>query len=227
MISHPLLSNDEYCYISSQKSKHASNFNKSQMRKRIKEKVEKTYKTFEAIYISKELDQNFKNDLFSDEKIKRLAEVFTIYDKSNPIANEQSIARALVEAGFNYYKQRYEPINFIENEIEKIEGLLRVLEFQAQEEDRESKGMEMYRLRSKNKKPPTIIPEKDFWIAECIHCYAVSQHHNETKKEAIKNIRHEKGCSFLTDLKAGRKNKEITKEQYLRIFPPRDLKNTN
>jgi len=223
MISHPLLSNDEYYYISSQKSKLPPNFNKSQMRKRIKDKVEKTYKTLEAIYISNELDQNFKDDLFSHEKIKRFAEVFTIYDKSNPISNEQSIARALVEAGFNYYKQRYEPIIFIENEIEKIEGLLRVLEFQAQEEERESKGMEMYRLRSKNKKPPIIFAEKDFWVAYCIHCYAISQHHNETKKDAIKNIRHEKGCSFMIDLKAGRKNKEITKEQYLRIFPPRDL----
>jgi len=220
---HPLLSNDEYYYISSQTSKLPPNFNKSQMRKRIKEKVEKTYKTLEAIYISNELDQNYKDDLFSHEKMKRFAEVFTIYDKSNPISNEQSIARALVEAGFNYYKQRYEPINFIENEIEKIEGLLRVLEFQAQEEERESEGMKMYRLRSKNKKPPIIFAEKDFWIAYCIHCYAISLPHNKTKKEAIKNIRHEKGCLFLTDLKAGRKNKEITKEQYLRIFPPRDV----
>jgi len=227
MISHPLLSNDEYYYISSQTSQLPSNFNKSQMRKRIKDKVEKTYKTLEAIYISKELDQNFKDDLFSHEKIKTLAEVFTIYDKSNPVTNEQSIARALVEAGFNYYNQRYDPIPFIANEIEKIEGLLRVLESQAQEEERESKGMEMYRLRSKNKKPPTIIAEKDFWIAECIHCYAVSQGHSETKKEAIKNIRHEKGCSFLTDIKKGRKNKELTKEQYIRIFPPRDLEKKN
>jgi len=72
---------------------------------------------------------------------------------------------------------------------------------------------------------PIIIAEKDFWVAYCIHCYATSQHHNETKKESIKNIRHEKGCSFLPDIKT--RNKEITKEQYLRIFPPRDLKKKN
>jgi len=194
------------------------------MRKRIKEKVEKTFKTFESIYISKELDQKYKDDLFSAEKMKRFVEVFTNYDKTNPISNEQAIASALVEVGFRYHQRRYEPIPFITDEIQKIEGLLRVLEFQSRMEEQETEGMKLYRLRDRSRKPPIVIAEKDFWLAECVHCYSMSLPHNNTEKEAIKNIRHEKGCSFLTDIKSGRKNKELTKEQYIRTFPPRDLK---
>ena len=221
---HPLLSNDEYFYIISQKSKLHPNFNKSQMRKRIKDKVEKTFKTFESIYISNELDQKYKDDLFSAEKMKRFVEVFTNYDKTNPVSNEQAIASALVQVGFRYHQRRYEPIPFITDEIQKIEGLLRVLEFQSRMEEQETEGMKLYRLRGKASKPPIVIAEKDFWLASCVHCYSVSSPHNKTEKEALKNIRHEKGCSFLTDIKSGRKNKEFTKEQYIRIYPPRDLK---
>ena len=222
---HPLLSNDEYYYISSQTSKLPKKFNKSQMRLRIKEKVEKTFKTFESIYYSRVLEQKYKDELFSPDQIKWLAEVFTNYDKSNPITNEQSIARVLVEVGFNYYKQRYQPINFIANEIQKIEGLLRVLESQAKEEELESKGMKMYRARSKNKKPPILLAEKDFWQAECMYCFNQSLHHAQTENESIKNVKHDKDCLYLQDVKKfGWKYKKETTFQYVRTFPPRDLK---
>ncbi|MCH6574048.1 MAG: hypothetical protein IH795_02410, partial [Bacteroidetes bacterium] len=73
--------------------------------------------------------------------------------------------------------------------------------------------------------PPNIVPEKDFWVAECIYCFNFSYGNNKTEAEAIKNLQHTKGCMFLIDIKRhGGRHRDLEVWRYIRTIPPREDK---
>jgi len=153
------------------------------------------------------------------------------YDPENMLAeeaNKQKIAREMIQLGFYYFQGRYKETNYLKKQIDEINNLLSELDYLAVVQEEETESMEMYRARSKMKKPPQLVPTKDFWIAECIYCFNYSSGTNKTEDKAIKNIKHSKGCMFLKDVKRySGKYIDMETWRYIRTIPPRDSKKKN
>src|SRR2546427_7090362 len=122
MESHPLLSNNQFLYITSQKDKLTKEFNKSQDLSRLETKVKKCFEAFELIWNSDELSQKYKDKLFSDAQIGKFIGILTSYNHTNPVSsevNKQRIAREMIHYGFAYFQRRYKTTQFLSNEIGK------------------------------------------------------------------------------------------------------------
>jgi len=110
----------------------------------------------------------------------------------------------------------------IKKQIEDINSLLSELDFLADAESYESDAMEMYRARKNVIKPPQIVPQKDFWSAECIFCFSYGTG-GKSEKDAIGRIRHSKHCMYPKDVKKFHgKHKDMEVWRYIRSIPPRD-----
>ena len=225
MVSRHMLSKEQYQCITSQEVLVS---NKSEQLKRISEKVDQAFKTFDIILISNGATQEYKDKLFDHEKIRYFLDGLIRYDSKNPLGyeiNKQKIAKDVIKLGVDYFLDRYKQTHHLKKQIDEFQSLLQDIDFLAELQQEDTEGMKLYRLRSKHTKPPVIFAEKDFWIAACIHCYSRSLHHSQSERDAIKNIKHEKGCSYLQDVKKhGGKYKKDTTYQYIRIYPPKDLK---
>lgn len=221
MESHHLLSSGQYSYITSQIDEIP---NKSENLKRVSKKIEQAFKTFDLIIGSDKLDQEYKNKVFPDEKIIYFIDYLLRYNPQNPSAleeNKQAIAKDMIKIGFTYFQERYKATTYLKKQIDDIQSLLDELNFLSQTQQAESEGMELYRLRKRSILPPITSPEKDDWLAECIHCYRKSLGVNRTESEAVKNIRHEKKCAYTREVNRhdGRHKKSVTL-QFIRTFPP-------
>jgi len=222
MKSRHLLSNDQYSYITSQ----GKVTNPSEQRKRIAEKIEQAFNTFDIILTEESVPQKFIDELFPSGRINKFLPYLIRYNQENLLQdekNKQDIARQVINSGFSYFEDRYKETFLIKKQIEDMDGLLRSLDYISSVQQSDNEAMELYRTRARSKKPPNIVPEKDFWIAECIYCFNFSYGTNKTEKEAIKNLRHQKGCAFLKDVKKfdGR-HKDLEIWRYIRTIPPRD-----
>jgi len=224
MESHHLLSPEQYLYITSQ----TDISNPSEQKKRISKKIDQAFKTFDIILTSKSTPPNFINKVFESEKIYQFLDGLMRYDKEDSFAdddNKQTIAREMIRNGFAYFQSKYEKASYLGGEIEKFNTLLIQIDSISQTEKYRSESMEMYKARSRAITPPQIVPDKDYWNAECIYCFAYSLGINKTEKEAIKNITHRKGCMFLKDIKkVSSKNKDMEIWRYIRTIHPRDSK---
>ena len=222
MESQHLLSSEQYSYISSQ----TEISNPSEQRKRISKKIDQAFKTFEIIITSKDPPPNFVNEIFESNKIRQFLDLLTRYEVEDSFSeddNKQAIAREMISNGFAYFQRKYEKTNYIKNEIERINTLLIELDSFSQAEKYRSESMEMYKARSRAITPPQIVPSKDYWNAECIYCFRFSLGINKTEKEAIKNLKHSKGCMYLKDIKkVSSQNKDMENWRYIRTIPPRD-----
>jgi len=224
MISRHLLSNDQHRYLTSQKEV----INPSEQRRRISNTIQQAFNTFDIILTSDFAPRTFVEELFNHERMKYFLDMLTRYDPDVMIAeeaNKQRIAREMIRLGFAYFQSRYKQTNYLRKQIEEVNNLLSELDFLSKVQQDENEAMEMYRARRKMRTPPQIVPAKDFWIAECIYCFNCSFGNNKTEQEAIKKLRHSKGCMFLKDIKrfSGR-HKDMEIWRYIRTFPPRDLK---
>jgi len=222
MKSHHLLSNEQYSLLTSQKEVS----NPSEQRRRITNTIEQAFKTFDVILTSDFVPSKFVEELFNHERVKYFLDNLVRYETENMLAeeaNKQKIASDMIRLGCYYFQARYKETSFLTKQIDQIKELLLGLDYLAQSQQDENDAMELYRARSRLKKPPQIIPQKDFWTAECMYCFNYSSGSNKTEEKAIKNIHHSKGCMFLKDVKKfdGRHKQDVT-WQYIRTIHPRD-----
>ena len=219
MVSHHMLSKEEFSYISSQKPQ---NSNSSQHRKRIAEKVEKIFKTLRIIQDSKNLTQEYKDELFNPTEISHFINSLTEHNPDNTNAqeiNKQEIIVDLIQKVWSYYSSRYSGHKVIIKEIDKFKELAQDLKEVAENEKREDEASIMYKTR-KMPYPPVLFPERDNWTALCMQCYSYSTIGNNDS-ESIKHIRHAKNCSFHKEWKRfARKDRERVIQQFFKIIPP-------
>ncbi len=221
MVSHHMLSKEEFSYISSQKSQ---NSNSSQHRKRIAEKVEKIFKTLRIIQDSKNLTQEYKDELFNPTEISHFINSLTEHNPDNTNAqeiNKQEIILDLIQKVFAYYQSRYKNQPILIKEIMKFSQLASDIKETAENEKREDEASIMYRTRGKMPNPPILMPEQDNWTALCIFCLQYSA--IGTKHEAIKHIRHTKNCTWHKEWKRFAKTDKVRViEQYIKLIPPKN-----
>ena len=221
MVSHHMLSKEEFSYISSQKSQ---NSNSSQHRKRIAEKVEKIFKTLRIIQDSKNLTQEYKDELFNPTEISHFINSLTEHNPDNTNAqeiNKQEIILDLIQKIFAYYQSRYKNQPILIKEIMKFSQLASDIKETAENERSEDEASIMYRTRGKMPNPPLLMPEQDNWTALCIFCLQYSA--IGTKHEAIKHIRHTKNCTWHKEWKRFAKTDKVRViEQYIKLIPPKN-----
>ncbi len=222
MKSRHLLSNDQYKHITSQNSEIP---NPSEQRSRISEKVEQALNTFDIILTSQYVSQEFKDELFEDARIRNLLSNFARYDNQNlpsEESNKQSICKTMVSLGLDYFKSRYKKMKMVEKNIEQATSVLSLMSFLSQEQVYDEEVMKMYKARSRSVRPQLLVAEKDFWMAECKHCYNYSSN-AKTEKEAIRNLKHTKHCLYTIDMKKhGGTQRDSIIQQYIVRYPPRD-----
>lgn len=221
MVSHHMLSKEEFSYISSQKPQ---NSNSSQHRKRIAEKVEKIFKTLRIIQDSKNLTQEYKDELFNPTEISHFINSLTEHNPDNTNAqeiNKQEIILDLIQKIFAYYQSRYKNQPILIKEIMKFSQLASDIKETAENERSEDEASIMYRTRGKMPNPPLLMPEQDNWTALCIFCLQYSA--IGTKHEAIKHIRHTKNCTWHKEWKRFAKTDKVRViEQYIKLIPPKN-----
>jgi len=211
----------QYQYLTSQKSIT----NPSEQRKRVSVTVEQAFNTFDIILTSQYVSQEFKDELFDETKVRNLLSNFARYDNQNlqsEEANKQTICKLMVTMGLDYFKSRYKKMQMVEKNIEQATSLLNVINFLSQEEVYDDEVLKMYKARSRSVRPQLLVAEKDFWMAECKHCYNYSSN-SKTEKEAIRNLKHTKHCLYTIDMKKfGGTQRDSIIQRYIIKYPPRD-----
>jgi len=197
VISQHLLSNNQYFYITSQEKKLSSDYNKSQELKRIEEKFQAAFKTFELISHSKSLSQAYKDKLFHSERISNFIGSLIFFEDENTRSeeiNKQAIARQTLQHCFAYFQMRYKHSQFLSNKIKEIEGILLELDYLTKDQSEDDEALEFYRMRSRMKLPPRIGGSKNSWYSVCIICWSYGAGNN--KSQSMKEIRHHKHCLY-------------------------------
>jgi len=222
MKSRHLLSNDQYEYITSQNSKIP---NPSEQRSRISKKVEQALNTFDIILTSQYVSQEYKDELFEETRIRNFLSNFARYDNQNLLSeesNKQTICKTMVSMGLDYFKSRYKKMKMVEKNIEQATSVLSLMSLLSQEQVYDEEVMKMYKARSRSVRPQLLVAEKDFWMAECKHCYNYSAN-AKTEKEAIRNLKHTKHCLYTIDMKKhGGTQRDSIIQQYIVRYEPRD-----
>ncbi len=220
MKSHHLLSNDQHLYLTSQTDVP----NPSEQRGRIEEKVNQAFATFDIILFSDIITQDYKDKLFSVEKLTTFLDDFTRYDNQNleqQEANKQEICKMMVKKGLSYFQDRYKGMELIKDNLKQANSLLSAIAFLTSSDIAEKGDMEFYRARKRSSVPQLVVAEKDFWIAECKYCFNISIPHSNTKYGAIKNLKHTKACRFTKAIKKrGAKDNNDIIQRYIITYPP-------
>jgi len=220
MKSHNLLSGEQYEYLTSQKSIT----NPSEQKKRISVTTEQAFKSFDIILTSQRVSQEFKDKLFSVEKLTSFLANFTRYNNLNSIqeeANNQEICKMIVKKGLLYFQDRYKGTELIKDNIKQANSLLNAITFLTSSEISEKGDMEFYRARKRSTVPQLVVSEKDYWKAECKYCFNISIPNSNTKDESIRNLKHTKSCRYTKAIKERDTNdiKDII-QRYIIIYPP-------
>ena len=220
MKSQHLLSNDQHQYLTSQTDVP----NPSEQRGRIEEKVNQAFATFDIIWYSDIITQDYKDKLFSVEKLMNFLDDFTRYDNQNnkiEEQNKQEICKMMVEKGLSYFQDRYKGMELIKDNLKQANSLLNAITFLTSSEITEKGDMEFYRARKRSIEPQLVIAEKDYWVAECKYCFNTSIPHSNTKHGAIKNLKHTKACRFTKAIKKrGARDNEDIIQRYIISYPP-------
>lgn len=217
-----MLSNDQREYLTSQNPKIP---NLSEQRRRIGEKVAQSFSAFDQILTSPYISQEYKDQLFAEPIVKYFLINFSRYDNENTQseeANKQEICKTMVTIGLDYFKSRYKKIKIIDKNIEQATSLLNMINILSRETIYDEEVMKMYKARSRSVRPQLLVAEKDFWMAECKHCYNYSSN-AKTEKEAIRNLKHTKHCLYTIDMKKfGGTQKDAIIQRYIIRYEPRD-----
>lgn len=191
-----MLSNTQYLYVTSQLDK-VPKINKSDERDRMAVKVTQALATFNVILDSKELTQEYKNQLFNSKNLSDFIGRLLVHTAGSNLAEEdvkQAIARVLTQAVIRYYTSRFKETRFFKKKIEELQDLLNDLEEMAASRAAEAEVKQLYRTRKGLRMPPKIKRVVGLWNARCDVCwnYAAA----ETKKAAMQAIRHEPKCTY-------------------------------
>ncbi len=186
---------------------------KSQMKIEIRKKAWKSWETLNLILHSDTLSQQEKDSIFDVARVEKLLQGLVSSDQTGTLAsqtNKQSIAREMIAQGLSYFQTRYGKEEYVKEELDRLQKLLSHLDYQWRIKEEEDKSLEFYRLRKQMKNPPMII-NRDKDTALCIHCYSYAT--GEVMSSAIKNIRHDKNCTYH------KSNTDMRDEQFIKKYP--------
>jgi len=123
MKSHHLLSLEQYLYLTSQEKVN----NPSEQRRRIEEKVQQSFKTFEIILRSKKIDQKYIDKVFPEHNTTWFLRNLTYYKSQNTPEVEENkfhTAENMIKLGLFYYRIRFRKYHFIQKRLDEFEELL-------------------------------------------------------------------------------------------------------
>lgn len=222
MVSQYPLSKAQEEYLTSQNYTYT---NPSHQRGLISKKIDTAFKLFDMTLSSQHLKQEFKDKWFDVSKVEKFLDQFIRYDKQNSASeeiNKQAICKIMMTKGLQYFKDRYGEIELIKENIKQATRLIHALEALSNQEIYDSESMEMYRARKRTTRPQIPITSKHFWYVECKYCFNTTTPTVKTEKEAMKNLRHAKGCLYTKDIKKGDVEKDIAIKRYIVTYPPKD-----
>jgi len=188
MISHHLLSPQQYIFITSQEKVLPENWNKSENLKRISDMAGKILETLEILFASRNLTQKYLNELFPAWKLEEVIANFVRFNPDTPLEDENNkleLARHLVHIGIAYYEQRFQDSKLYANKIKETKDLLEDLNKIANTQIEKSK---IYRI------PPEMTRSKLLTYALCISCHAYAS--GLDKKQTVPKIRHKQECPY-------------------------------
>ena len=220
MKSQDLLSNAQRLYFTSQVCEIT---NLSEQKKRIAKNIDKIFKTMQIILDSKNIEQEFKDSLFTPQKVAVFINRLTQYDPESTAtqeSNKQAIIIDLMKQSLSYFQSRYKEIKFIKKEIDHFQQVVDdIVEYTEKILD-ETKAQELYKTR-KSLKPPLLYPTRDTWTAMCDECHAYTTL-GKNEDDAMKRVRHSKNCSIHKEKKQlGKNETERIKIQYYKITRPK------
>jgi len=219
MKSHDLLSNAQRTYLTSQDNEIT---NLSEQKSRITEKVDQIFNTMKIILESKKIEQEFKDSLFTPQKVAIFIDRLTKYDPESTAtqeSNKQAIIIDLMKQSLSYFQSRYKEIKFIKKDIDHFQQVAEdIVEYTEKIID-ETEAQKMYKTR-KSLIPPLLYPTRDTWTALCIPCLSYTTL-GKDKDDSIKRIRHTKNCSYHKEIKERKKQKEQIFTQFFKIIPPK------
>ena len=122
MKSHHLLSPQGYLYLTSQDKVS----NPSEQRRRITEKVQQSFKTFDIILHSNKIDQEYTDKVFPEHTITWFLKNLTYFNSKNTAELEENklhIAEQMIKWGLFYYRIRFRRFRFFNKKFEEFENL--------------------------------------------------------------------------------------------------------
>jgi len=179
------------------------------------ERTKGHFETFKYLAENKQLDQEYKNKLFSSSMIDSFLNSFQFYDRNNTEDEEQNklnIAIDGIERGLHYLENRYEEAGIARLQTEQFREFLRMLQQITQRKADEKKGIEFYKTRHSMTLPPIIHRPETRYFVMCRICWAHEE--DEDAKKATSRIRHAKRCIYdKNDL-----------ERCIEVIPPKNLR---
>lgn len=220
-MTHHMLSDKQYEFLTSQNSEIKG---ESEQKSRIVEKSDEMMNTLRIILNSKNIDQQFKDEVFPKHRITSLIDNLIRYDDENTALdeqNKQAIVLDLMGQCLRYFQDRYKEV-FIRKEIKTFEQFAEdITTFTGKQID-ESRAQELFKTRQ-SLTPPLLYPTKDYWTAMCDECHRYSDL-GKNEEDAINRVNHTKGCTIRKERKRMGKDdvtfKERIKIQYYKITPP-------
>lgn len=196
MESQHLLSAQAYLFLTSQYDKLPEKFNKSEYVARIGREIARSFNTFNIVLDSKELTEKQMDDFFPHERVEGLLSRLTNFSWHDNIVSDQnglSIAESMLGHGFKYFQMRFNETKILSKYINETKLLIEDLKNIALEQKKEEEKSQVYKYRKFLGHPPKV-GDVPYWTALCMICWATS--HGNDEKEAIKRVRHVKGCNF-------------------------------
>lgn len=219
MESHDLLSTAQRLYLTSQVDEIT---NLSEQKSRIAKNVDKIFNTMQIILDSKNIEQEFKDSLFTPQKISVFIYRLTHHDPENTTmqeANKEIITIDLMKQALSYFQSKYKEV-FIKKEIKIFEQFADDIIKLTQKKIEETEAQKMYKSR-KSLLPPLLPPKNDTWTALCIQCLAYTTL-GENKDDSIKRVRHSTNCLYhKANKEIGKENKKQIYSQFFKIIPPK------
>lgn len=220
MKSQDVLSNKQRFYLTTQNPNIKG---LSTQRKRIVEKVDDIFRTFNIILKSENVDQEFKDGLFHEERISNFIQKLTEYDSESFAEQEhmkQEIIIDLMDQCMRYFQARYKEVKFIKKEISNFKEFTVGLKELSESQIEETEAQKLLKIR-KMGMPPCLYPTKDTWVGFCVQCHAYTEL-GTSEDDTIKRIRHSKNCNYKKEKKRiGNTDNERLKIQFFKITPPK------
>lgn len=202
-------------------------FNVSKEKKRIISKVEQAWEIFVPVLRSKVVDQEFKDNLFANEKFDEFLDKLLETERSLPViheVNKTHIARQMILKGFSYFQTRYSTNELISKRVGEIWETVSAIDEMVDREKRDIEQANIIRMRKGLTTPP-IIRRDDHYHALCKQCWAFSYDINNNVKDAIKNIRHDDNCYYKIHVdKYDDKERKHFNQQFIEVILPESKK---
>ena len=160
-----MLSDAQYKLLTSQNSEIT---NASEQKIRIDEKADDMMNCLRIIARSQTVDQEFKDKVFSKDRITSLISNLTQYDTESTASqesNKQAIVLDLMEQCLRYFQDRYKEV-FIKKELKTFQQFAEDIKEFTEKQIAETKAQELHKTRL-SLQPPLLYPAETHWKAMC------------------------------------------------------------